>query len=74
METEIGDAKNKIDKALSLIEEYGGIDGDHHKQWLLNEIVEVLAHNYIGYAEWVRQYNNGEDGPNTYEWDIGIPP
>lgn len=26
------------------------------------------------YLEWVRQTNHGEDGPDTYEWDEGIPP
>lgn len=26
------------------------------------------------YKELIRQRCDGEDGPNTYEWDIGIPP
>lgn len=25
------------------------------------------------YLEWVRNYEDGEDGPNTYEWIVGIP-
>jgi hypothetical protein len=58
-------------KALNLISEYGGIDGGHHKQWLLNELVKILADDY---DEWVRKFNNGEDGPYTYRWDKGIAP
>jgi hypothetical protein len=26
------------------------------------------------YLEFVREHNQGEDGPNTYCWDVGIPP
>lgn len=26
------------------------------------------------YAAFVREYCDGEDGPETYAWDIGIPP
>ena len=57
--------------ALNLITQYGGIDGDHHKQWLLDQIVHTLADNY---ADWVRDYQDGEDGPGTYIWETGIAP
>lgn len=26
------------------------------------------------YKKWIKEYCNGEDGPETYEWDEGIPP
>lgn len=26
------------------------------------------------YTELVREARDGEDGPNTYDWDVGIPP
>lgn len=26
------------------------------------------------YQHWVKTYRNGEDGPDTYEWDEGIVP
>ncbi len=26
------------------------------------------------YREWVRSHCDGEDGPETYDWDIGTPP
>jgi len=26
------------------------------------------------YLSWVKDYQAGEDGPETYEWDVGIAP
>lgn len=26
------------------------------------------------YKKWVKDYMDGEDGPDTYEWEEGIPP
>ena len=65
------DAK-KIETALGLIARYGGIDGAHHKQWVLDQVVRSLTGP--GYAEWVREQKAGDDGPDTYDWDEGIPP
>ena len=64
-------SKVKIKIVLDLIEKYGGIDGDHHKQWLLDQIVVILAPDY---RKWIQEYSLGEDGPNTYIWDTGIAP
>ncbi len=58
-------------RALDLIMKYGGIDGSHHKQWLLDQVVQVLS---LDYPQWVKDYNDGEDGPETYEWDVGSAP
>ena len=57
---------------LDLIMQWGGVDGAHHKQWLLNEIVKAITRD--DYKKWVELYEEGEDGPNTYEWDTGIAP
>lgn len=62
----------RIQESLDLIRQYGGIDGGHHKQWVLDQVVRVLAAK--GYAKWVRETCAGEDGPDTYEWDIGVAP
>ena len=59
-------------KALDLIGQYGGIDGGHHKQWVLDQVVRALKGDK--YDDWVKEHNDGEDGPNTYEWDVGIAP
>lgn len=64
--------KDKNAEVLELIFEYGGIDGSHHKQWLINEIVKKITGDK--YQEWVNEYQDGEDGPQTYIWDEGINP
>lgn len=61
----------RIEKALDLIEKYGMIAGDHHKQWVIAELVNILVDDY---PDWVRDYRNGKNGRNTYEWDEGISP
>ena len=66
---DINNTKRK--KALDLITEWGGIDGAHHKQWLLDQLVRTLAYDY---DEWVIQFNYGDEGQHTYEWDEGIAP
>lgn len=62
----------KEDKILDMIYQFGGIDGEHHKQWVLDQIVRVLTRE--NYAGWVADYKNGEDGTNTYNWEEGIAP
>ncbi len=62
----------EIAAALDLIVQYGGIDGGHHKQWVLDQVVRALTGDK--YEEWLKNYENGEDGPKTYSWDIGIAP
>lgn len=63
--------KQKIKKSLNLIYEYGGIDGSHHKQWVLDQLVRILS---VDYQEWVKKYEEGEDGPQTYLWERGVIP
>lgn len=62
----------KESKALELIEDFGGFDGAHHKQWVLDQIARAITGD--DYPQWVASMNNGEDGPNTYGWDEGIAP
>lgn len=61
----------KIIKAIDFIETWGGIDGGYHKQWVLDQLIRILVDDY---DSWVSQYEKGEDGPGTYEWDTGIAP
>jgi hypothetical protein len=63
-----------IQLALNLIERFGGIDGAHHKQWVLDQVVRLLLGTEEAYAQWVEEMSDGEDGPNTYEWDVGVAP
>jgi hypothetical protein len=86
----------KIKRALHIADSFGTYDGDHHKMWVIDQMVRVLtdcplvtktAKDYNGvsfsyealgesdaYNEFVRQHKDGEDGADTYSWDIGVPP
>jgi hypothetical protein len=60
---------------VDLIATNGGIDGGHHKQWLLDQILRTILGD--GYDEWVHDYEFEEtdDGGNPgFEWDTGVPP
>lgn len=59
-------------KALNLIERYGGIDGDHHKTWVIDQVARALLGDR--YEAWVVEMKAGDEGPNTYEWNVGIAP
>ena len=61
-----------VDRALAFARDYGSIDGAHHKTWVIDQMVRALTGDF--YQEWIRQYNDGVDGPNTYLWDEGIAP
>lgn len=64
--------KERINKALEIALRYGGIDGAHHKTWVIDQMARVLtAHKY---DEWVNKAKDGPEGPDTYEWDEGIAP
>lgn len=58
--------------ALEIALQYGGIDGAHHKMWIIDQMVRALTGDR--YTQWVADAKAGEDGPDTYEWDEGIVP
>jgi len=82
--------------ALKYIEMYKGIDGSHHKDWLLDQVARILngspvkvkkakwedGHTEIRYRvgtckeyeDWVHSVKMGENGPDTYSYDEGVPP
>ncbi len=37
------DDKEKIRQTLALAGQYGGIDGEHHKAWVIDQMVRVLT-------------------------------
>jgi len=65
---------SKIDEIRNLIFDYGGTDGAHHNQWLLDQILRKSFDSKEEYDEWIKQYEFGEDGSTTYLWDVGIIP
>jgi hypothetical protein len=59
--------QDRINAAVSLINELGDIDGAHHKQWLLDQVVRLLlAEEYDAWAKAI-------DAEGFY-WDQGIAP
>lgn len=64
--------QDKLNSIISLIEQYGGIDGAHHKQWVIDQVIRIITTD--NYDIWVKDMCDGEDGPDTYEWDTGIAP
>lgn len=91
------DDGERVQAALDVASSYGGIDGDHHKAWIIDQMVRVLTgspfevsaihsgadgrrftHEKLGeseeYRDFVKQYEEGEDGPYTFDWDTGIAP
>lgn len=64
--------EERIQAAIDLAVQYGGIDGAHHKTWVIDQMVRALAGDR--YEQIVKDAKAGEDGPDTYEWDEGIAP
>jgi hypothetical protein len=61
----------RIQLALAEIANFGQTDGDHHKAYVIDQVVRLLAEDYDA---WIAEYRDGEDGPETYSWDTGIAP
>ena len=58
--------------ALTCARQYGQIDGGHHKMWVIDQMCRhILGDNY---DEFITECKKGEDGPETYDWDVGIAP
>lgn len=66
---------DRIKAAIEIVARYGGIDGAHHKQWLLDQVLRALMPPAL-YAEFVRTRTDGPNGePDYYSpWDEGIAP
>ncbi len=44
----LSELKHRVGKALDIAECYGQIDGDHHKAWAIDQMVQVLAGDQYG--------------------------
>lgn len=60
-------SQERIDAAINLALVYGGVDGEHHKQWVIAQMVKILKGK--GYRNFVKRFES--DGN---EWDEGIAP
>ena len=64
--------RDDAEEALRILIRHGMDDGEHHKMWVIDQAVRALAGGY--YEELIAAANRGEDGPETYSWDVGIAP
>lgn len=64
--------REAMHKSLDILGRYGQTDGDHHKAWVIDQTVRALTGD--GYENFVRRQKQGDEGPETYDWDIGVAP
>ena len=69
----IKDREERIKNALTIAWRFGQIDGDHHKMWVIDQMVRALCKSEKEYKEWVEVYET-PDGEDYWEWDVGIAP
>lgn len=72
LEAEEKRLRGVVEATVEVARAYGGHDGDHHRAWVVDQMVRALMGD--GYAEWVKDWNAGPDGPDSYEWQTGIAP
>lgn len=83
--TDIAECKRRIKRAKQVAMNYGQIQGDHHRTWVLDQMVRALCGcpydkptDYYAscesYERFVQEHNAGDAGPDTYDWDTGIAP
>lgn len=61
---------DRITAALDVAYEWAGVEGGHHQQWVIDQMIRELLGNQVNYNKWVANYEN--DG--EYEWNPGIAP
>lgn len=60
---------NINERAVALALRYGMIDGSHHKQWVIDQMLRLIAGE--GYSQVMEIFNSDDE----YEkWDCGIAP
>ena len=63
----------RVQLALELLAEHGQTDGDHHKAWVIDQTVRILAGDR--YEHFIAEYRSEDgDGEPIYTWDEGIAP
>lgn len=69
------EANSRLEKVTELIEQYGGIDGGDHKQWVIDQVMRIIKGD--DYENWVKDMKGEWDeeyGDYEYDWDEGIAP
>ncbi len=62
-------------RALEVIERFGGIECAHHKAWVIDQVVRcLLGSDEERYKAWVKEMCFDEKGEKIYDWSEGVPP
>lgn len=72
MDSNLSDT-DRIEQALDVASRYGMIDGAHHKQWVMDQMIRALLGDeyQVWRTEFDHYVNDAEDYP---PWDEGIAP
>ena len=71
------DAQRRVMCALRIFAGYAGFDGDHHKQWCIDQVVMALLGSKESHNKWRLWFRGDMDEDGEYEfepWDRGCPP
>ena len=76
--------EKRIENALEFLSVWGQVEGDHHKAWVIDQVVRALCgcewnfnDSFIQneeYKDWVSSYCYDDNHVMEYEWDTGIAP
>lgn len=64
--------KEKIKQAVDIAWQYAQIYGDHHKMWIIDQMVRTLL-GETEYKKWVESYETPY-GDDCWVWEVGIAP
>lgn len=59
--------------AAMVAHQYGGIDGEHHKQWVIDQMLRQIL-GAAGYETWLNNYNAQSEAFDLAPWDQGVAP
>lgn len=69
--------RDRMAAAVNLIIEANGVDGGHHKEWYLDQVLRALVgiEQYKKFVEWYGKQGDEYDGETYFsEWEAGIAP
>jgi hypothetical protein len=76
--------EKRIENALAFLSIWGQVEGDHHKAWVIDQVVRALCGcewNFNDsffqneeYKDWISGYCYDDNHVMEYEWDTGIAP
>jgi hypothetical protein len=62
-------AREAIGEAIAIAERWGHAEGDHHKAWVIDQMVRALVG--VDYEHWVAAYEDTNEG---CIWIQGVAP